>query len=225
MTAFWREWRGLIVFLTMIIAVRMIVVDWNHVPSRSMMPTIIPGDRIVVDKLAYGLRMPFGDSMPIQWGAPNRSDVMVFRAPQTNVLTVKRVIGLPGDRVSWDGYHLRINDETAAYQPLPPEAGPAFQHAEYSHTQRRQERLLGEQRDILQYRVKPRRGGGAFRDVVVPDDHYLLLGDNRDNSGDFRKFGFVPRRNVVGRATHILFSLDPQQVYWPRGERVGMPLQ
>lgn len=225
MTAFWREWRGLIIFLTMIIAVRMIVVDWNHVPSRSMVPTIIPGDRIVVDKLAYGLRLPFSDSMPIQWGEPNRSDVVVFRAPQTNVLTVKRVIGLPGDRVSWDGDHLRINDATAAYQPLPPEAGPAFQHPKYSHTQRRQERLLGEQRDILRYRVKPRRGGGAFHDVVVPDDHYLLLGDNRDNSGDFRKFGFVPRRNVVGRATHILFSLDPQQFYRPRGERVGMPLQ
>jgi signal peptidase I len=225
MTAVWREWRGLIIFLGTIIAVRMIIIDWNHVPSRSMVPTIIPGDRIVVDKLAYGLRLPFSNSMPVQWDDPKRSDVIVFRAPKTNVLTVKRVIGLPGDSVSWDGDHLRVNEETAAYQTLPPEAGSATQRPEYSHTQRRQEQLFGAQRDILQYRVSPRHGGGAFSDVIVPDNHYLLLGDNRDNSGDFRKFGFVPRDNVVGRATHILFSLDPQQYYWPRATRAGMPLQ
>jgi len=92
MTAVWREWRGLIIFLAILIAVRMLIVDWNHVPSRSMVPTIIPGDRIVVDKLAYGLRLPFSNRMPIQWGNPKHSDVIVFRAPNTNILTVKRVI-------------------------------------------------------------------------------------------------------------------------------------
>jgi signal peptidase I len=224
MTAFWREWRGLIVFLTMIIALRMVIVDWNHVPSRSMVPTIIPGDRIVVDKLAYGFRLPFCNIEVMQWDSPKRSQVIVFRAPNTNILTVKRVIGLPGDRVSWDGDSLRINEENAVYRTLPAEKGPAFQLPDYSHTRRRQERLLGEQRDILQYRITPRRGGGAFHDVVVPDNHYLVLGDNRDNSGDFRKFGFVPRRNVVGQATHVLFSLNAQQYYWPRGSRAGIPL-
>jgi signal peptidase I len=225
MTAVWREWRGLIIFLAILIAVRMLIVDWNHVPSRSMVPTIIPGDRIVVDKLAYGLRLPFSNRMPIQWGNPKHSDVIVFRAPNTNILTVKRVIGLPGDRVSWDGDSLRINEENAVYRTLPAEKGLAFQLPDYSHTRRRQERLLGEQRDILQYRITPRRGGGAFHDVVVPDDHYLVLGDNRDNSGDFREFGFVPRSNVVGQATHILFSLDPQRCYWPRSKRAGMRLE
>ena len=224
MTAFWREWRGLIVFLTMIIALRMVIVDWNHVPSRSMVPTIIPGDRIIVDKLAYGFRLPFSNIEVMQWDSPKRSQVIVFRAPNTNILTVKRVIGLPGDRVSWDGDSLRINEENAVYRTLPAEKGPAFQLPDYSHTRRRQERLLGEQRDILQYRITPRRGGGAFHDVVVPDNHYLVLGDNRDNSGDFRKFGFVPRRNVVGQATHVLFSLNAQQYYWPRGSRAGIPL-
>jgi signal peptidase I len=224
MTAFWREWRGLIVFLTMIIALRMVIVDWNHVPSRSMVPTIIPGDRIVVDKLAYGFRLPFCNIEVMQWDSPKRSQVIVFRAPNTNILTVKRVIGLPGDRVSWDGDSLRINEENAVYRALPAEKGLAFQLPDYSHTRRRQERLLGEQRDILQYRITPRRGGGAFHDVVVPDNHYLVLGDNRDNSGDFRKFGFVPRRNVVGQATHVLFSLNAQQYYWPRGSRAGIPL-
>ncbi|NCF77541.1 MAG: signal peptidase I [Proteobacteria bacterium] len=224
MTAFWREWRGLIVFLTMIIALRMVIVDWNHVPSRSMVPTIIPGDRIIVDKLAYGFRPPFCNIEVMQWDSPKRSQVIVFRAPNTNILTVKRVIGLPGDRVSWDGDSLRINEENAVYRALPAEKGPAFQLPDYSHTRRRQERLLGEQRDILQYRITPQRGGGAFHDVVVPDNHYLVLGDNRDNSGDFRKFGFVPRRNVVGQATHVLFSLNAQQYYWPRGSRAGIPL-
>ena len=224
MTAFWREWRGLIVFLTMIIALRMVIVDWNHVPSRSMVPTIIPGDRIIVDKLAYGFRLPFSNIEVMQWDSPKRSQVIVFRAPNTNILTVKRVIGLPGDRVSWDGDSLRINEENAVYRALPAEKGLAFQLPDYSHTRRRQERLLGEQRDILQYRITPRRGGGAFHDVVVPDNHYLVLGDNRDNSGDFRKFGFVPRRNVVGQATHVLFSLNAQQYYWPRGSRAGIPL-
>lgn len=221
----WREWRGLIVFLAVVVAVRMIVVDWNHVPSRSMVPTIIPGDRIVVDKLAYGLRIPFSKNAPIQWDTPKRSDVIVFRAPKTDVLTVKRVIGLPGDRVSWDGDSLRINAETANYWILQPEDGHGFQHLEYSHTRRRQERLLGVQREILQYRVTPRRGSGTFSEVVVPDEHYLVLGDNRDNSGDFRKFGFVPRRNLVGQATHVLFSLDPQHYHLPRGARAGMALR
>ena len=119
MTAFWREWRGLIVFLTMIIALRMVIVDWNHVPSRSMVPTIIPGDRIVVDKLAYGFRLPFCNIEVMQWDSPKRSQVIVFRAPNTNILTVKRVIGLPGDRVSWDGDSLRINEENAVYRALP----------------------------------------------------------------------------------------------------------
>jgi len=221
----WRQWQGLLILLLCLFFVRSTIIDWNHVPSRSMVPTIIPGDRIVVDKLAYGLRIPFSKNAPIQWDTPKRSDVIVFRAPKTDVLTVKRVIGLPGDRVSWDGDSLRINAETANYWILQPEDGHGFQHLEYSHTRRRQERLLGVQREILQYRVTPRRGSGTFSEVVVPDEHYLVLGDNRDNSGDFRKFGFVPRRNLVGQATHVLFSLDPQHYHLPRGARAGMALR
>ena len=167
-----------------------------------MMPTIIPGDRIVVDKLAYGLEFRLANA-PIS-GIPKRSDVIVFRAPKTDVLTVKRVIGLPGDRVSWDGDHLRVNAETANYRILQPEEEPGFRYLEYSHTRRRQEQLLGVQREILQYRITPRRGSGTFSEVVVPDEHYLVLGQ----SGQQRRFpqsGFVPRGNLVGQAT-MFFS-------------------
>ena len=99
-SARWQEWRGLVLFMALLVFLRTTIVDWNHVPTRSMVPTIIPGDRIFVDKTAFGLRLPFSEAPLLSWRTPTRSEVVVFRAPQTGILTVKRVIGLPGDRVS-----------------------------------------------------------------------------------------------------------------------------
>ena len=99
----------------LLIFLRTTVVDWNHVPTRSMVPSIIPGDRSFVDKTAFGLRLPFSEAPLVRWGAPTYSEIVVFRAPQTGALTLKRIIGLPGDRVGLRNNTLNLNGSAAHY--------------------------------------------------------------------------------------------------------------
>ncbi len=216
---YWSEWRGLLLFLLLLLLVRTTVVDWNHVPSRSMAPSIIPGDRIFVDKTAFGIRLPFTDSPIIQWSELDRFDVIVFKAPRTNILTVKRLIGLPGDRVSLQNGELSINEQGAQYEEYPNTFNSDQLSAAYGHTEQWSESILGSRQWILRYKISSKRGGEDFDTVLVPKGHFLMLGDNRDNSGDYRKFGFVPREAIVGKATGILFSLDPENYHLPRWHR------
>lgn len=221
----WQEWRTLILFLFALVLIRAIVVDWNYVPSRSMAPAIIPGDRVFVNKLAYGVRLPFAGMPVAMWDSPRYSDVIVFKAPDTEILTIKRVVGLPGDRVSWTENGLTINGVSAAYDDVPLDNWPSHLGINYGHTRLLRERILEEERFIMRYRVIPRRGPGTFETVTVPAHHYLVMGDNRDNSRDFRKFGFVSKNAIVGQAKRILFSLDSENFYLPRLQRSAVLLR
>ena len=118
---FWREWRGLFLFVAVMLVFRSAVADWNQVPSGSMKPGILDGDRIVVDKLAWDLRVPFTDSRIVRWGNPARGDVVTFENPLDGRLFVKRVVAVPGDLVEWRRKQLFINGAAASYTPL--EAG------------------------------------------------------------------------------------------------------
>lgn len=212
----WQEWRGFVVFVAVMLVFRSAVADWNQVPSGSMLPSILVGDRIVVDKLAYDLRIPFTHVRLASWRAPARGDVVTFTSPEDGRLLVKRVVGIPGDQVSLHRNRLTVNGVSARYEDLPAgtlpfASGPAG--ALY------RESILGSERYVMLQGGATAGFASSFRNVRVPDGSYLMLGDNRDNSRDSRDIGFVPRGNILGRATSVAFSLDYDNYYAPRLNR------
>ena len=215
----WREWRGFALFVAVMLVFRSAIADWNQVPSGSMQPTILPGDRIVVDKLAYDLRVPFTLTRISQWSAPERGDVITFPSPLDERLFVKRVVGMPGDTVELRGNRLIVNGTMASYELLTREEVDALPISPSPSYRVYRETLLGSARIIMVRKSPIDRGYSSFGPVVVPDDHYLVLGDNRDNSGDFRRIGPVARERVLGRAHAIAFSLNYDKYYAPRVDR------
>jgi signal peptidase I len=183
------------------------VADWNVVPSGSMNPTIVEGDRIFVNKLAYGLRVPFTSWYVAHWSDPKRGDVITFASPADGVRLVKRVIGLPGETVELVDDHLFINGQPATYTPSRPASGGQVFATEVTSA--------GAHPIV----VTPARPAlRNFGPVTVPAGHYFVMGDNRDNSADSRYFGFVPRDSITGRSSSVVLSFDPA-THLPRGDR------
>lgn len=209
----WKEWRGFFAFVAVMLVFRSAVADWNHVPSGSMLPSILVGDRIVVDKLAYDLRLPFTLVRLASWQTPNRGDVVTFTSPEDGQLLVKRVVAVPGDEVSMHHNRLTINGIGADYQPVPDEQAPFRVPPGYSLYR---ESILGSARFVMRY---DGRSASSFGTTRIPEGAYLMLGDNRDNSRDSRVIGLVPRRNILGRATAVAFSLDYENYLAPRLDR------
>ena len=145
---FWRDWRGLLVFFAVMILFRSAVADWNQVPSGSMKPGILAGDRIVVDKLAWDLRVPFTTVRVTGWSNPSRGDVVTFDNPVDGRLFIKRVVAVPGDRVEWNRNRLTINGEAAGYAPLETEEIGAYSMDPGRHRLFR-ESLLGVDRVVM----------------------------------------------------------------------------
>lgn len=215
----WIDWRGFVLFVTVMLVFRSAIADWNQVPSGSMKPSILDGDRIIVDKLAYDLRVPFTLTRIAQWSEPQRGDVITFPSPLDERLFVKRVIGLPGDTVELRRNQLIINGTKATYNPLSDTriASLPIDNPEQFHFFR--ETVLGTSQIVMIHASGQRRSYSSFKPVVVPDGHYLVLGDNRDNSGDYRVIGPVARERVLGRAHSIAFSIDYDNYYAPRLSR------
>jgi len=212
----WREWlRPIVLVAAVIFPFRSVVADWNVVPSGSMRPTIVEGDRIFVDKLAYDLKLPFTTQHLAQWADPQRGDIVVFYAPDSGERLVKRVIGTPGDVVAMHAERLVVNGRAASYRA----ASAATQHPEESVVSEE----IGGRRHPVTFleRVPALR---TFGPLQVPAGEYFMMGDSRDNSRDSRYFGFVPRAAIVGRATHVVVSLDPENMYMPRAQRLLQPL-
>lgn len=145
----WHDWRGLLLFVAIMLVFRSAVADWNQVPSGSMKPGILAGDRIVVDKLAWDLRVPFTDTRIVRWANPARGDVVTFENPLDGRLFVKRVVALPGDTVEWRQKTLFVNGVRARYKPLTRgEVGklPIDNHQRYRFYR---EELLGVSRVVM----------------------------------------------------------------------------
>ncbi|WP_281558518.1 signal peptidase I [Thalassomonas sp. RHCl1] len=196
-----------ILFIALMLVFRSAVADWNSVPTGSMKPTIVEGDRILVNKMAYDLRLPFTNISLLKLADPQRGDVVIFDSQVSDIRLVKRVIGLPGDTVEMQDNALIINGEQLSYQALSLTASQA-DSIEY---------LPG-----MKHQIRVRQNGStlsSFREVTVPQGHYLVLGDNRDNSTDSRVIGFVPRHEIVGRSKTVVMSFDYDNYYLPRGER------
>lgn len=206
-----RENRGFILFVVLMVLFRSAVADWNDVPTGSMQPTIQIGDRILVDKLAYDVRIPFTHVSALELDDPARGDIIVFDSRVSDKRLVKRVVGIPGDVVEMRNNELIINNEPVVYSTLF-SSGRILEKAEH---------LPGSTHTV---RNKRASDYANFDPVTVPDEHYLVLGDNRDNSADSRVIGFVPRHEVVGRTSRVLVSLDYDNYLMPRGDRLWKPL-
>jgi signal peptidase I len=213
----WRDNKSLIAFLFLMVLFRSAIADWNVVPSGSMLPTIREGDRILVDKMAYDLRIPFTHVALARWSEPQRGDIVTIDSSAAHELLVKRVIGVPGDVVALRDNVLFVNGVRAGYQPLAvaPMADSPGSPGKY----------LTERFDGVAHVVRlsedapsPR---SSFGPVVVPPGEYLMLGDNRDDSADSRYFGFFPRDEVMGRTRRVAYSLDSDHYYLPRADRFG----
>ncbi len=213
----WKEWRGLVVFLVLMGLFRASVADWYEVPSGSMKPTILEGDRIFVDKRAYDLRVPFTHIHLMTWGNPQRGDIIVFDSAAAHERLVKRVVGVPGDVVWLHDNRLFINGVEAHYSP----ADQAVPTGIWRHGR---PLVLTETLGKVSHEVAVRSAYSEFGPVQVPPGHYFVLGDNRDNSADSRYIGFVPRREILGRAKGVAFSLNPDHMYLPRLNRTAEAL-
>ena len=218
-----RELKPILLALSLVLIVRTVLAEPYHVPSPSMVPTLLTGDELVASKYAYGYSRyssPIG-LMPDFSGrllgkTPERGDVVVFRLPREPSTTyVKRLIGLPGDRIQMKGGRLYINDalvQRRAIGPFTGDAGGGDAPTLYVETlPGGREHEIVELSDHERYDDTP--------EFVVPAKHYFMMGDNRDNSVDSRiamadgGVGFVPEDNLVGRADRILLSRDPS-VAW-----------
>jgi len=211
----WRNWgKPLLVVIVVLSTLRSAVADWHDVPTGSMKPTILEGDRIFVNKLAYDLKVPFTTWHVAEWADPEPGDVVVFYAPETGTLTVKRVVGVPGDTIELRNNHLLINGQPTAYGPLSPTVVTQIKPQERARSVFARETLgRGTHAVMLTPALPAARTQPA---TTVPPGHYYLMGDNRDNSRDSRYFGFVPRSQILGKVKGVALSFDPEHYYLPR---------
>jgi signal peptidase I len=220
----WREYRGVVIFLLLMLGFRSAWADWVRVPTGSMNPTIVEGDRLLVDKHVLGLRIPFTGIHITAGENPNRGDVVVFDSPANGDSLVKRVAAVPGDTLELAGETLIINGEPARYGP----GDPQHMRDLLKHTLAEAPVLLEESGASTAHEIQilpDRSSRTVFGPVTVPAGMYFMLGDNRDNSADSRYIGFVPRRNIVGRATRVVASFDPERYFLPRWDRFFLPLR
>lgn len=206
--------RSFFPIILVVLVLRSFLVEPFRIPSGSMMPTLLAGDFILVNKFSYGLRLPVTDTKIIGVGSPQRGDIMVFRFPQDpSVDYIKRVIGLPGDRIRYQDKTLYINGEKIEQQYRGEYTGVGAGLG-MSGASLRTEKLGDEEHEIL-VQSRHRIAEGEW---VVPEGHYFAMGDNRDNSNDSRFWGPVPERNLVGRAFMIWMSWDSasSSVNWSR---------
>src|ERR1700730_2512024 len=199
------------IFLAMLLVVsslRSALADWNDVPTGSMKPTIEEGDRVVVNKLAYDLKVPFTTFEVWKWGDPQRGDIVVLFSPVDGTRLVKRVIGVPGDRIEMRENQLFVNGRPAQWQEISLVVA---------------ENVAGRlHRVMCTPQIPAVRSFGA---VIVPPGRYFVMGDNRDNSTDSRFIGLIERRRIVGKATAVAFSFDRAHYFAPRFSRFFKSIQ
>jgi signal peptidase I len=221
--------RFLLTLAVVVFGTRIFIFEPFNIPTGSMIPSLLVGDYLIVSKFTYGLSrysFPFGSKIPffkgriLDFHKPQRGDVAVFRLPSTpHIDYIKRVIGLPGDRIQMREGILYVNNQPAIlkdagkYEEKAEEGGGVVRAQKYIETL-----LNGKSHPIIKYQAL---GDGPVDDTplyVVPEGHYFMMGDNRDHSLDSRymhQIGFIPEENLVGRAEILFFSLDDDTIpFW-----------
>lgn len=212
---------GFVVFVLCFGFFRTAVADWNPIPSSSMRPNLLEGDVVFVNRLAYDFQLPLTNIIVARLDDPERGDIVTFASPHDGTRLIKRLIAVPGDIVAMRDDELTVNGVPLSYTPqwsgsdnLPngqPAAAMRLAENDGTHTR------------TIQW-FEGVRAPSSFGPVQIPPDHYLMLGDNRDVSGDSRYFGLVSRELLIGRAERILVSADILDDWSPRFERFGAPL-
>ena len=240
--AFKKEWGGFILLLLALFTFRSVIADWNAVPTGSMKPTIYEGDRIWVNKLAYGLRVPFTDIRIKTLGEPKRGEIVVFPEPLSGKRYIKRVIGIEGDVIEVRDNLVYLNGEKLQYSSFTDDELGAV--ANIPSSERYNDSIdnafvyLHEKLDDKTYSIRmanpnfyPKIRTADFGPVTVPEGHILFMGDNRDESSDSRYFGhfkpqytFIPTNTLIGKATRVAWSHDYDNYYIPRKERFFKPI-
>ncbi len=191
-----------IVFIVLIL--RSFLMEPFRIPSGSMMPTLLVGDFILVNKFSYGIRLPVTHDKVIEISEPERGDIVVFRYPKNpSVDYIKRVIGLPGDRISYYKKKIMVNGKPTKQVSLGRYTGVG------QGTNMTGAELLSEDLITMEHDILINRGVPSIQGVFeVPKGHYFVMGDNRDNSNDSRYWGTVPEENLVGKAFMIWMNWD-----------------
>jgi len=213
----WRDvGRPLMILMIAIWCIRLMMADWRDVSTASMQPAIQPGDRILVNKLAYGFSLPMLDEPVRQWSQPTYGDVIVFRMSDGPQTMVKRIIAVPGDVVEMKGHRVWINHEEAIYSGQSPV--PVSDTADHTARPIATTEAIG----LVPHTIlvgDPRRADvGGQR--MVPPNHYFVLGDNRNDSWDSRSMGFIHRDQIMGKVYAVAFSLDLDRPGAMRSERL-----
>jgi signal peptidase I len=220
---FWTEGPGSFALaIVLALSVRWALFEAYVIPSTSMLPSLLVHDHIFVNKILYGLRVPFSEKWVVKWADPQRGDVMVFKFPANKDLYyVKRVIGIPGDRIMYENGHLYVNEKLVE-RSIPRDLKNEWNNLRDGDFAGEQEAgglslyvHWEEKLDDKNYSVLTHKDGApqaAFGPVTVPDDQYFVLGDNRDNSEDSRAWQqsnrFVPRNYMIGRASLLWLSCE-----------------
>ena len=215
----WIEYSGsFFPVIAMVFFLRSFLYEPFKIPSSSMVPTLVVGDLILVNKFTYGIRLPIINKKIIDINNPQRGDVMVFKYPKDTALDyIKRVVGVPGDKIVYKNKHLTVNGEKISYQPLP----DYLDEEHLSYSKQYAEDLTGVEHRILNDERAPSfvQNPDAFPQhelctydiegfaCTVPQGQYFMMGDNRDNSLDSRYWGFVPDQNIVGKAFFVWMNL------------------
>jgi signal peptidase I len=215
----WIEYSGsFFPVLALVFFLRSFLYEPFKIPSSSMVPTLTVGDLILVNKFVYGIRLPIVNKKIIEVGNPQRGDVMVFKYPKDMSLDyIKRVVGVPGDKIVYRNKRLTVNGQALSYQPLP----DYLDEERLSYSKQFTENLTGRQHRILNDDNAPSyvQNPDAFPQhelctynaegfaCTVPAGQYFMMGDNRDNSLDSRYWGFVPDKNIVGKAFFVWMNL------------------
>jgi signal peptidase I len=219
----WREWLRPFVLVALIAApFKSAVADWNWVPTGSMKPSILEGELVLVNKLAYDLKVPFTTLHLSTWANPVRGDVVVFNSPVGGTRLVKRVVGLPGDTVQLKDDILYLNGVRQQYSSTDP---APFRHDIFEDAN---PVVAIEHLEACDHYVLGLPGRLALRNfgpLVVPPGQYFMMGDSRDNSADSRYLGPIPREKIVGRVPRVILSFDPARHYLPRPRRILQPME
>lgn len=209
---FLKEQKSFLLFISLMLVFRSAVADWNDVPTGSMQPTIVEGDRILINKMAYDLKLPFSQYSLIKFADPLRNDIVIFESKKADKRLVKRVIAIPGDMVSLDKNQLVVNQQSANYQIIATDSDFTLS-----------EEHMGGNSHLIRTEVQPGHSKNypleSFQSVTIPQGYYLVLGDNRDNSADSRVIGLVPRDEIIGRTNTVAFSLNYDNYFMPRAAR------
>ena len=215
----WSVWRGYILFFCLVwVPLRSAVIDYNPVPTGSMNPTILEGDVVWVNKLAYGLRVPLTQRHIVRWANPQRGDIVVVLSPQDGTRLVKRIVGIPGDTLSMKDNQLVLNGRPVDYVLESTDYRPRIGSSLRNRAFFAEENLVGVVHPVMGLAgiQSPYR---SFPPTFVPAGRYFLMGDSRDNSLDSREYGFAAREAILGKAEGILVSLDINDTYLPRTSR------